>query len=141
MPSPPPPTTTKTGLPSIDFYPEEAWFCLSVFLAIIGLFQWGLVLHSKVARQRRPQKDADEESTRSTRSAGWSLARLPLAVVNIFRVVAFRWTLEFGSYDLKVAEVFLTLAYIAFLLTWTFVGGESAGRFSSRHYVVYHGCR
>jgi hypothetical protein len=53
------------------------------------------------------------------------LHAFPLAAVNIFRVVAFRWTIELGTYDLKVADIFLTLAYVAFLLVST-RGGESA---------------
>jgi len=100
-------------------------------------------LHSKVVGQRRPPRwDPDEESTHtSTRTRakgdGWSLARLPLAAVNVFRVIAFRWTLEFGTYDLKVADIFLTLAYIAFLLAWTFRGGESRNKSSSRCRVIH----
>lgn len=132
-----------TPIPSPGFYPEEAWISLALFLIIIGLFQWGSILLSKVTRQRRPRKDADEESTDTSARPhaspnGWSLARLPLAAINVFRVVAFRWTLEFGTYDLKVADVFLALAYVAFLLAWTFVGGESANGFSSCHHVIQH---
>lgn len=120
----PPPSPTLT-------IPEQAWFSLCIFLAVVGIFQWGSVLYSKVVKQRRPQKSPDEESTHmSNASGGWSLARLPLAVVNVFRVVAFRWTLEFGTYDLKVADIVLTLAYIAFLFGWTFNGGESTNQFS-----------
>ncbi|KAH0828785.1 putative ferric reductase [Lanmaoa asiatica] len=121
---PPPPTSTTPTRSGLD--PEvEAWLSLSLFLVVIGIFQWASVLHSKVVGQRRPRKGADEESThtspRPRAGDGWSLARLPLAVVNVFRVVAFRWTIEFGTYDLKMADVFLTLAYVAFLLVWTFV--------------------
>jgi hypothetical protein len=115
-PSPPPPLTT----------PEEAWFTLSVVLAVVGIFQWGSALHSKVVRRREhPDEESTHTSTRPYASGGWSLARLPLAAVNIFRVVAFRWTIELGTYDLKVADIFLTLAYVAFLLVST-RGGESA---------------
>lgn len=126
---------------NIDLYPEEAWFTLSVFLAVIGLSYWASVLHTKLVQQRRPQKTTDEESTHAPTSPapGWSLARLPLAAVNVFRVVAFRWTLEFGTYELKVVDILLTLAYIAFLLVWTFVDSEYwfTPGFASYHYVVY----
>ncbi|KAG8221425.1 hypothetical protein J3R82DRAFT_1613 [Butyriboletus roseoflavus] len=130
MASPSRPSSTQTApttSTSSDLYPEEAWISLAIFLVVIGLFQWGSVLYSKVARQRRrPRRGADEESTHMSArpTHGWSLARLPLGAVNVFRVVAFRWTLQFGTYDLKVADVFLTLAYIAFLLTWTFIGDK-----------------
>lgn len=113
-PSPPPHLTI----------PEEAWFTLSVFLAVIGIFQWGSALHSKVVgRREHPDEESTHTSTRPRASGGWSLVRLPLAAVNIFRVIAFRWTLEFGTYDLKVADIFLTLGYVAFLLAST-RGGE-----------------
>ena len=110
-----------------DLFPEAAWIILSIFLAVIGFFQWGSVLHSTVIRRYRTQGHADEESTHTSSRprTEWSLARLPLAAVNVFRVVAFRWTLEVGTYDLKVADIVLTLTYIAFLLFWTFMDGKS----------------
>ncbi|KAF8555031.1 iron reductase [Imleria badia] len=118
---PPPPSPTLTT-------PEQAWFSLCIFFAVVGIFQWGSVLHSKVVKQRRPRKSPDEESTHtSSTNGGRSLARLPIVAVNVFRVVAFRWTLEFGTYDLKVADIFLTLTYVAFLLGWTFEGAEKDG--------------
>ena len=128
-PGPPPSSTLAT--------PENAWFSVAGFLAVVGIFQWGSVLHSKLAKQRRPPRDSDEESTHSsiTRAhigGGWSLTRLPLAVVNVFRVIAFRWALEVGTYDLKVADILLTLGYVAFLLAWTFLDGKSWSRSSSR---------
>ncbi|KIK92932.1 hypothetical protein PAXRUDRAFT_146211, partial [Paxillus rubicundulus Ve08.2h10] len=104
-------------------YPEETWFCLATFLSAVGVFQWGSILHLKLVQWHRPKKAPDEESTSSpTRPPKrFSLARLPLAAVNIYRVVAFRWTLEFGPYAIKMAEVFVTIAYVALLLTWTFI--------------------
>ncbi|KAF9223031.1 iron reductase [Gyrodon lividus] len=104
-------------------YPEATWFCLAIFLLLVGLFQWGSLLHSKSVKPPRPNKGSDEESSlSSTRPRKtFSLVRLPLAAVNFYRVVAFRWTFEFGSYIFSMAEVFVTFAYVSLLLTCTFI--------------------
>ncbi|KAF8436560.1 ferric reductase NAD binding domain-containing protein [Boletus edulis BED1] len=137
MASPPP------SLPSLTLSTTvEAWIALSTFFVVVGISQWSSVLYSKVVKQHRPPRDPDEESTHTSiarpraNSGGWSLARLPLAAVNVFRVVAFRWTLEFGTYDLRVVDVFLTLAYIALLFGLTFEGVADFGvtRFNLRYW-------
>jgi ferric-chelate reductase len=117
------PTDWAIRIQRFGLYPEETWFCLATFLFVVGLFQWGSILHSKLVKRRRPSKAPDEESTLSSARPPkrFSLKRLPLAAVNIYRVVAFRWTLEFGSYVINMAEVFVTIAYVALLLTWTFI--------------------
>jgi ferric-chelate reductase len=117
------PTDWAISIQRFGLYPEETWFCLATFLFVVGLFQWGSILHSKLVKRCRPNKASDEESTSSSARPPkrLSLARLPLAAVNVYRVVAFRWTLEFGSYVINMAEVFVTLAYIVLLLTWTFI--------------------
>ncbi|KAG6371094.1 hypothetical protein JVT61DRAFT_10635 [Boletus reticuloceps] len=134
-PPPSPPSHTFSTI-------AEAWISLSAFFVVVGISQWSSVLYSKVVKQRRPLRDPDEESTHTSitrpraSSGGWSLARLPLAAVNVFRVVAFRWTLEFGTYDLRVVDVFLTLAYIALLFGLTFEGVAEFGvtRFNLRYW-------
>ncbi|KAG2359762.1 ferric reductase NAD binding domain-containing protein [Suillus spraguei] len=56
----------------------------------------------------------------------FSLRRIPLAIINFYRVVAFRWTIEIGqSYTLNIAEVFVTVAYIALLLIHAFINTTS----------------
>ncbi|KAG2095871.1 ferric reductase NAD binding domain-containing protein [Suillus discolor] len=78
-----------------DTYPEQVWYTIAAFLFVVGCFQF-------------------------------SLRRIPLAIVNVYRVVAFRWTLEIGkSYTLNMAEVFVTVAYIALLLIYAFVNTTS----------------
>ena len=64
--------------------------------------------------------------TRSAAGRGFALRNVPTAVINAYRVVAFRWTLEIGqSYTLNLAEVFVTVAYIVALFSWEFLGSES----------------
>ncbi|KAH7911651.1 ferric reductase NAD binding domain-containing protein [Hygrophoropsis aurantiaca] len=122
-PIPTGPTDHDIRVPRNVLYAQEPWYCLGLFIFIIGAFQWGSFLHSKFARRRQVKaEESDPESASSARARGFALRRLPLAVVNTYRVVAFRWTLEIGeSYTLNVAEVFVTAAYIIFLYVWAFM--------------------
>ncbi|KAH7925260.1 hypothetical protein BV22DRAFT_1011594 [Leucogyrophana mollusca] len=103
-----------------DLYPRQNWYCLAVFIFVVACFQWGSFLHSKFARRRRSSSDVEHTSSPIRHAP--SLRRVPLALVNVYRVIAFRWTLEVGeSYTLNMAEVFVTIGYIALLLIWTFI--------------------
>ncbi|KAJ8584981.1 hypothetical protein M405DRAFT_936300 [Rhizopogon salebrosus TDB-379] len=105
-------------------YPEQVWYALAVFLFVVGCFQWGLSLHSKFARRR--QHESDEETVSNHVHHKFSLRRIPLALINFYRVIAFRWTLEIGqTYTLNMAEIFVTLGYIALLLTYTYINTTS----------------
>ncbi|KAG1856390.1 ferric reductase like transmembrane component-domain-containing protein [Suillus subalutaceus] len=83
-------------------YPEQVWYTIAAFLFVKTAVTNGV--HHK-----------------------FSLHRIPLAIINFYRVVAFRWTLEIGqSYTLNMAEVFVTVAYIALLLIYAFINTTSA---------------
>ncbi|KAG2095879.1 FAD-binding domain-containing protein, partial [Suillus discolor] len=106
-------------------YPEQVWYTLAAFLFVIGCFQWGLFLHSKFARRGHHEFDEETTTTNGVHKK-FSLRRIPLAVINFYRVVAFRWTLEIGqSYTLNMAEVFVTVAYIILLLIYAFINTTS----------------
>ncbi|PPQ83706.1 hypothetical protein CVT24_008039 [Panaeolus cyanescens] len=94
-------------------YPKQVIYLLVSFLALVSIVHY-LSLVQKYIRARR-------SSSTSRRKAGWAV-RLPLAIVDSFRALLFRWSIPvpFG-YSLNIAEVGLTLAYLAVLLTWTFV--------------------
>jgi ferric-chelate reductase len=105
-------------------YPEQVWYTIAAFLFIVGCFQWGSFVHSKFARRRHHDSD-EETATTNVIQYKFSLRRIPLAIINFYRVVAFRWTLEIGqSYTLNVAEVFVTVAYIALLLIYAFINSK-----------------
>ena len=43
-----------------------------------------------------------------------------MALMHMFRVIAFRWTISLGdSYTPNFAEVFMTASYIAILFAWS----------------------
>ena len=53
-----------------------------------------------------------------------SIRRLPLTIANTYRVLAFRTTITIGPFDLDLAEVSLTVAYIASLFVWSFINSS-----------------
>ncbi|KAG9309648.1 putative ferric reductase [Chiua virens] len=108
----------------VDVKPEVALTTVAAFLIVVGLFQWGSFLLAKLRKQRRSRAatadlEATHASTPSRASGGW-ISRLPTMAINVFRVVAFRYTIEFGTYDLSVVHILLTCAYLALLLALTF---------------------
>jgi ferric-chelate reductase len=110
-----------------DTYPEQVWYTIATFLFIVGCFQWGSLVYSKFARRRHHDSD-EETATTNDIQYKFSLHRIPLAIINVYRVVAFRWTLEIGqSYTLNMAEVFVTVAYIALLLIYAFINSKLIG--------------
>ncbi|KAG2346622.1 hypothetical protein BDR05DRAFT_959562 [Suillus weaverae] len=105
-----------------NLYPLQAWYCIGLFIFIIATFQWISFLHSKFARRRQTSNASDPEHAAVHRRHAFSWRRIPLGLVNAYRVISFRWTLEFGkSYTLNMAEVFVTMAYIIFIFVWTFI--------------------
>jgi predicted ferric reductase len=118
-----------------DTYPEQVWYTIAAFLFIIGCFQWGSFVHSKFARRRHYESD-EETATTNDIQYKFSLRRIPLAIINFYRVVAFRWTLEIGqSYTLNMAEVLVTVAYIVLLLVYAFINTTSVE--GQKHDMIY----
>jgi ferric-chelate reductase len=105
-------------------YPNEFWFFCAAFIGLVAVFQFLSFLHTKLARAGRSSwKDIDAEKARAApRPLGpISLSRIPVAAVNVFRVLAFRTSVGFGGYTLNLAEVAVTILYMGGLFTWTFV--------------------
>lgn len=113
-------------------YPNEIWYGIALFIFILAVFNWTSILYSKLTRSARTA--APEPSART---AALSFRRLPLALVNAYRVIAFRWTLNIGStLSLTGAEMMLTVAYIIYVYTWALINSEF--RRSSTHVILAH---
>ncbi|KAF9033922.1 hypothetical protein BDZ89DRAFT_1158104 [Hymenopellis radicata] len=109
-------------------YPKQVWYLLASFIAFVSICHGISLLFS---RTRRIQG-------RNGERGGISLRRVPLAFVNVFRVMAFRWTIPIGNYyTLNVAEVFLTAAYIAIVFTWSLINSTSTigVKFDPKYYA------
>ncbi|KAH0828736.1 hypothetical protein J3R83DRAFT_3157 [Lanmaoa asiatica] len=92
------------SIQGIVLYPTEPYLAIVLVLLIVG----------------RRRSVRDEESVQPSRR-GTSVFSIPLAVVNVYRVLVFRTTIGFRSYVFNLAEVFATVAYVALLIVWTFI--------------------
>lgn len=103
-----------------NLYPTRAWACVGGFIAFVSLCHI-ISLFGLVGRRAPPYDSV-------SRNRGIiQLGRLPAAFMHTFRVVAFRWTLSLGgSYNLNVAEVFMSAGYIAILFAWSFANSTSS---------------
>ena len=111
----------------MEHYPEQVWYALAIFIALVAVFQFGswVAIKSRIRRSRKakPPSDASSETggvAAPVRKFSWR--NVPSAAVNAYRVFAFRYTLNIGeSYSLNMAEVFVTCIYIAGLITWDLI--------------------
>ena len=94
-------------------YPKQVVYFIASFIALISLCHFFSMFYHFIIRKR-----IHEWKRRTT----VSLTRLPAAVADSFRALAFRWTVPVGSsHELNLVEVGLSLAYMALLYTWAFV--------------------
>ncbi|KAJ6471915.1 iron reductase [Mycena sanguinolenta] len=102
-----------------SLYPKQVWYFVATFIALVSACHAISSLYAYATRKHGPpQTDA------SLRQAiSWN--RLPLAALNLFRTLAFRWSIVAGSYTLNVADFFLAAGYIAVLFTWTFINTKN----------------
>jgi len=125
-------------------YPHQLWFFIASFIALVACLQFISFLHGKYSRKntRRTASSAvDPEASPNQTSTVHShgqlqLRRLPIAIINTFRIIAFRTTLNIGqSYTLNLAEIAITIMYISALFTWGFINSMSfVSAFISAHY-------
>ncbi|KZT23202.1 iron reductase [Neolentinus lepideus HHB14362 ss-1] len=101
-------------------YPKEIWWFIVSLIFLVSLCHLSNLLLSKFRQWRQSSKKADPEGQGSVLRRGTlSLTRIPLALINLYRVIAFRCTLQIGSsYSLCLADVFLTCTYIAIIFGW-----------------------
>ncbi|KAH9896466.1 iron reductase [Cubamyces lactineus] len=105
-------------------YPRQVWWLVASFIALVSLCQFAnwVIAKLSAARASVQKQVEDTEAGESPAVRRFSWRRIPLALVNAYRVIAFRCTLQIGqSYTLNLAEVFVTCAYIVAIFTWEFV--------------------
>ncbi|PCH37152.1 iron reductase [Wolfiporia cocos MD-104 SS10] len=108
-------------------YPNEVWWLIACFVGMITVFQLGSWLVSTLFRLKKSSSAGDAEAGISQANGRFSLRRIPEAIVNTYRVLAFRWTIQVGSsYTLNLAEVVVTFGYIIALFVWEFINTTDA---------------
>lgn len=105
------------------------WWTIASFIALVSILQLISYLHTKIAGRRRNStgRVQDPEQAGSTRGRHLSLSRLPVAIINTYRIIAFRCNVGLGSYTLNLAEVFLTVGYIVMIFGLAFFNSMSFG--------------
>ena len=102
----------------IIYYSHRVWFCIAGVILFVTLCRFTSLLCNARTGMQTPAR-------LRTRGAV-QYRRLPAAMLNTFRAIAFRWTVPISnSYTLNLAEVFLTAAYIAVVFIWALVNCKS----------------
>lgn len=110
MPSAPTRDSTLSS-ERVEKYPQQLWWFFAAMIGTVSVFQLASFIHNKIFWRI---SDSQEEK-RGT------LRRIALAILNAYRALAFRTTLEIGSYSVSLAEMAVTVIYIVALFTWEFI--------------------
>ncbi|PBK94890.1 hypothetical protein ARMGADRAFT_70789 [Armillaria gallica] len=87
-------------------YPKQYWYLLAGFIALVSLSRILSLVYAYTRRSRE-------------RSKAW---RLSSAIVNVFRIIAFRLTVPVGcSHIVNLTEILLGVMYLTAMLTWIWI--------------------
>jgi len=117
-------------------YPKQVWWMVACFLFLVGITNYGSIALRKLFRGKRKPADVEADG-RIVRHAA-SIRRLPLAISNAYSVLAFRTTLSVGPFSLNLAEVALTIVYIAALFIWSFINSAYCGITLVHQLTIWH---
>lgn len=102
-------------------YTHQLWWFVASFIGLIAAGQFLSWILSRLSASSTHEEKRDAEGRGVARVRRFSWSRLPIALVNHFRVFAFRNTVDVGQkYSFTYAEVCITVGYIAALFTWEF---------------------
>ncbi|KAG7095016.1 hypothetical protein E1B28_005810 [Marasmius oreades] len=102
-------------------YPKEVWYFLASFVCFLLVCRGLSWAFKKVRKYGSAQLKPDQEIDTLYYKTVIRWRRLPSAIMNFYRILAFRLVFMVGGYSLNLAEVALTLLYIVVLFTWAFV--------------------
>ncbi|THU82061.1 hypothetical protein K435DRAFT_934828 [Dendrothele bispora CBS 962.96] len=108
-----------------ETYPYYMWYFTACFLGVVSLCNFSSLLFSKISRSSfavSSTPHSDPEKNASNPNGAISFSRLPMAIVNTFRVLAYRTTINIGSsFSINLAEVVVSVVYIVALYTLAFI--------------------
>ena len=114
-------------------YPKQTWYLLGSFIGLLFLFHIGSSIRIWLRKRRIPSLDQDvedekadssteEDPSSSSSNRPVSLRRIPIALVNTFRIVLFRISFRTGGGSVvNFAEISVAAGYIVALFTWEFI--------------------
>lgn len=117
-------------------YANQVWLLVMPFLFLLGIIHYGSIALRKLFPGKKESADIEADSRGSRRAS--ALRRLPLAIANAYRVVAFRTTFTVGPLSLNLAEVTLTIAYIIALFVWSFINSTHHGILFAHELTISH---
>jgi hypothetical protein len=102
-------------------FPIRAWYCIGSFIGFVSLCHF-LTL---VCRLWRGTSQRHKPAVRTRSSDVIQYRRLPAAMMDTFRALAFRWTLPIGkSHTVNATELLLTAAYGIIVFVWSLIHCE-----------------
>ncbi|KAJ6577031.1 hypothetical protein DFH09DRAFT_356000 [Mycena vulgaris] len=103
-----------------NLYPKQVWYLLATFLALVAACHFLSAIYAHFTRQHVPTR------TDISLRHGVSWRRLPLAILELFRTITFRWSITIaGAYTLNVADFILAASYLTIIFTWTFINSKN----------------
>jgi hypothetical protein len=100
-------------------YPKQMGYFIACCVAVVSLYHLVTLVASYTFARRVPKNNPPRTGPR--------FSRLPRAIINSFRAVAFRRTVSIGSvYTFTLAELFLAAGYIVAVFTWSFINCQSS---------------
>ncbi|TFY75252.1 hypothetical protein EWM64_g8760 [Hericium alpestre] len=109
-------------------YPKQVWYFVACFIFLVGVCN--LVSRVIPYLRKRAIARTDVEGEQAPPSGAISYRRAPVAVVNAFRMVAFRSVIPLGfGFSVNLAELFVSAAYMTIISAWSLAyTTNSAGR-------------
>ncbi|KAJ6518002.1 ferric reductase NAD binding domain-containing protein [Mycena vitilis] len=103
-----------------NLYPKQVWYFMATFIGLVAACHAASLLYAYLTRRRPPPSNDGP----LRHDVSWR--RLPLATLNLFRTIIFRWSIVIaGSYTLNVADFLLAAMYLTVLFTWTFINSKN----------------
>lgn len=106
-------------------YSYQLWWFVASFIGLLAIAQLLSWFSARLFTPPCPsplteKHDPEGRGVAHARRFSWS--RMPIALVNYFRVLAFRNTVDIGEkYSFTYAEAFITVGYLVAIFTWEFV--------------------
>ncbi|THV04068.1 hypothetical protein K435DRAFT_220812 [Dendrothele bispora CBS 962.96] len=108
-------------------YPHYMWFIIASFIGFLTLCRLISIVFSKLPRNRPSQEASDpEKRTNRRNNRNVRFSNLPQALVNLYRILAFRLTINIGTFSVNLTEVTVCVLYIVALFTLLLINDTNA---------------
>ena len=112
-------------------YPVHIWYFLACFISLVAVFQLASRVYSCVFRKQVVLANGADPLISSRRSPSSRFIRIPISILNAYRITMFRTSFHInmlGSpYTFNLAEVVVTMVYIAAISAWTLINSTYDG--------------